>query len=193
MGLVALHHPGRPVTGSLFAIDLNKGLWVEFNTYTPNDLIFSVLVEKGRHIWSALAGEEVPRTEPGFLCGHCPHRAGCPAYTVDGLPELPSEVAQEAAQYLELSKQIAVLKGKAEVLSANLKEYAGGNSLKATTAEGLLVKVSLIPANSSIDSRKLQTTYPQIHADVLKPRAGYARLEVEKIPAALADGLQKAV
>jgi hypothetical protein len=193
MGLVALHHPGRPVTGSLFAIDLNKGQWAEFNTYTPNDLVFSVLVEKGRHIWNALAGLEEPRTEPGFLCGHCPHRPGCPTHAVDGLPELPSEVAQEAAQYLELSQQIASLKVKTERLSANLKTYAGAQNLKTTTAEGLLVKVSQIPASSSIDSRKLQSDYPQVHSEVLKTRAGYARLEVEKIPAAPADGLQKAV
>jgi hypothetical protein len=193
MGLVALHHPGRPVTGSLFAIDLNKGQWADFNTYTPNDLVFSVLVEKGRHIWNALAGREEARTEPGFLCGHCPHRPECQAHNVDSLPELPSEVAQEAAQYLELSQQIAALKVKTERLSSNLKEYAGGNSLKATTAEGLLVKVSQVPTSSSVDSRKLQTTYPQVHSEVLKTRAGYARLEVEKIPVAPADGLQKAV
>lgn len=181
MGLATLHHPGIPVTGSIFAIDLNKGQWTEFNSYTPNDLIFSILVDKGRHIWNALASQEEPGTEPGFLCSHCPHRAGCPAWAVNGLPELPSEVAQEAALYLDLSQQIAALKEKAEVLSANLKAYAGEQSLKAT-AEGLLVKVSQVPASSSVDSRKLKTAYPQIYSDLLKPRAGYARLEVERIP-----------
>jgi hypothetical protein len=169
------------VTGSLFAIDLNKGQWTEFNNYTPNDLVFSVLVDKGRHIWNALAGREEPRTEPGFLCGHCPQRTGCPAHDVSALPELPDEVAQEAAQYLEFSQQIAALKVKTEILSSNLKEYAGEQSLKAT-AGNLLVKVSQVPASTSVDARKLQTAYPQVHLEVLKPRAGYARLEVERIP-----------
>lgn len=191
MSLVALHHPGIPVTGSILAIDLNKGQWTEFGAYTPNDLLFSVLLDKGRHIWNALGGQEEPRTEPGFLCGHCPHRAGCPAHNVDSLPELPAEVAQEAAQYLELSQQIAALKGKAEMLSSNLKEFAGEQSLKAT-AGGLLVKVTQVPASNSVDTRKLQTAYPQVHAEVLKPRSGYARLEVEKIPTALAEADQNA-
>lgn len=181
MGLLELDRPGIPIGGSILALDLNAGDWHEFNSYRPNKIIFNVMIEKGRHIWNALAGQEEPRTEPGFLCGHCPHRALCPAHNVDGLPELPTEVAQEAAQYLELSQQIAALKEKAEVLSANLKTYVGAQSLKATAGD-LLVKVSQVPASSSIDSRKLQSDYPQVHSEVLKTRAGYARLEVERIP-----------
>jgi hypothetical protein len=191
MGLLELDRPGIPIGGSILALDLNAGDWHEFNSYRPNEIIFNVMIEKGRHIWNALAGQEEPETEPGFLCGHCPQRAGCPAHNVEGLPELPIEVAREAAQYLELSQQISALKEKTEVLSANLKTYAGAQSLKATAGD-LLVKVSQVPASSNVDSRKLQTAYPQIHADVLKPRAGYTRLEVERLPIAPVSAVQNA-
>lgn len=176
MGLLQLTlDPTVEIGGSILAVDLNAGTYHEFNSYTPNRLVFAQLVEKGKHILAAARGECSPRTEPGILCGYCPFRTGCPSHAA--ALDLPREILDAGRKYLELNEQKKALETRLDVLKNNILTFADGTFKGAS--DGILINVTSVAESVMIDSGKLKRNYPDIYDQVTKPKAGFVKLEIK--------------
>lgn len=176
MGLLQLTlDPAVEIGGSILVVDLNAGSYHEFNSYTPNRLVFDQLVEKGKHILAAARGECAPRTEPGILCGYCPFRTGCPSHAV--ALDLPREILDTGRKYLELNEQKKALENRLDVLKNDILTFADGTFKGAS--DGILINVTSVADSTTIDSYKLKRNYPDIYDQVTKPKSGYVKLEIK--------------
>lgn len=176
MGLLQLTlDPEVEIGGSILVVDLNAGTYREFNSYTPNRLVFDQLVEKGKHILAAARGECAPRTEPGILCGYCPFRTGCPSHAV--ALDLPREILDAGRKYLELNEQKKALETRLDVLKNDILTFADGTFKGAS--DGILINVTSVAESVMIDSCKLKRKYPDIYHQVTKPKAGFVKLEIK--------------
>lgn len=177
MGLLELHNPGVPIGGSVLAVDLNAGTWKEFNSFTPNKVLFNAMVMKGRHILYSLEAPECADIEPGILCGYCNHRATCPAFS--GEAQLPQEVQNLAARYLEKGKA----KGELDKALRSLKDEIlafTGTRFKGQS-DTLQICVSEVGPSETVDSKRLKEAFPEIYDEVKKERSGFVRLDITKI------------
>ncbi|MDD2273796.1 MAG: hypothetical protein PHH29_16240 [Desulfuromonadaceae bacterium] len=176
MGLLHLTlDPAVEIGGSILVVDLNAGEYKEFNSYSPNKLVFKQLVEKGQHILAAARGECTPRTEPGILCGFCPYRPDCPSHAVG--VDLPPEIHQAGKAYLELNDQKKVIDARLEVLKNDILTFVDGTFKGAS--DGILVNVISVADSVIVDSRKLKSSYPDIYDQVTKPKSGFLKLEIK--------------
>jgi hypothetical protein len=164
------------IGGSILVVDLNAGKYKEFNSYAPNKLVFSQLIEKGQHILSAAQGECTPRTEPGILCGYCSFRQSCPSHAVN--LDLPQEIMEAGRKYLVLNEQKKALESRLEILKSDILTFADGTFKGAS--DGILINVSSVAGSLTVDSSKLKNNYPDIYDQVTKPRAGFLKLEVKQ-------------
>jgi hypothetical protein len=175
MGLLQLVlDPEVEIGGSILAVDLNAGTYREFNSYSPNRLVFDQLMEKGQHILAATRGQCAPRTEPGILCGYCPFRPGCPSHAVG--VELPAEILKAGRTYLELNDQKKALETRLDVLKNDILTFADG--LFKGASDGLLINVTPVAGSVTVDSARLRRDYPDIYEKVMKPKAGFVKLEI---------------
>lgn len=176
MGLLHLTlDPEVEIGGSILVVDLNAGTYREFNNYAPNKLVFNQLMEKGQHILAATRGECAPKTEPGFLCGYCSFRHGCPAHAID--MELPPEIHDAGKAYLELNEQKKGIEARLEVLKNEILTFADGVFKGAS--DGILVNVTSVADSVIVDSKKLKNSYPDIYDQVTKPKSGFLKLEIK--------------
>ena len=176
MGLLHLTlDPEVEIGGSILVVDLNAGDYREFNNYSPNDLVFGQLVDKGRHILAAMRNECQPKTEPGFLCGYCQFRHGCPSHAID--MELPPEVHQAGKAFLELNEQKKTIENRLEVLKNDILSFVNGAFKGAS--DGVLVNVTQVADSVIVDGKKLKSTYPDIYDQVTKPKTGFLKLEIK--------------
>jgi hypothetical protein len=192
MGLLKLNvDPEIVITGSILVVDLNSGEYHEFNSYTPNDVLFAHLVEKGQHILEAMRGEREPDTEPGFLCGYCAHRAGCPSH--DGAQPIPLEVLKTADAYERLQRQKDTLEAGMEVLRNNILDFTGtSQSFRGQEGE-LTIATTVTAATTMLDSNKVKAKHPDIFQECSKPKKGSTKLEVKRIkPVAVPADIAKA-
>ncbi len=184
MGLLQLTlDPAVEIGGSILTVDLNAGTYFEFNSYTPNRLVFDQLVDKGKHILAALRGECVPRTEPGILCGYCQFRSGCPSHSV--IHDLPAEIVAFGRKYLELHEQKKALESRLDVLKNDILVFADGAFKGAS--DGIQINVTPVAESVMIDSNKLKRNYPDIYDQVTKPKAGFVKLEIKPFTPAVAQ------
>ncbi|MDD3293966.1 MAG: hypothetical protein PHG20_04690 [Geobacteraceae bacterium] len=184
MGLLKLNvDPDIEITGSILVVDLNTGEYREFNSYTSNDVLFTHLVEKGQHILAAMRGECEPTTEPGPLCGHCAHRAGCPSH--DGTQPIPLEVLKSADAYERLQRQKDTIEAGMAVLRNDILDFTG-TSQSFRGKEGELTIATTVTADSTmLDSKKVKADYPDVYKECSKPKKGSTKLEVKRIKPAV--------
>lgn len=178
IGMMTEAHPERRITGSILSLDLNAGEYREFDGFANREDIYTLLLDKGRHMAAALRGETDPRAETGVLCGYCDHRGDCPSFSCDPVP-IPADVAQLAQRYIETN----TTKGEAENALKQIKEQIvafTGNRFRGQTNE-FAILVSTIGPSETVDSKLLQSKYPDVFADVLKPKAGFTKLEVREV------------
>jgi hypothetical protein len=180
MGLLELDRPGIPIGGSILALDLNAGDWHEFNSYRPNELIFDVMIEKGLHIWAAMHGHEEPKTEPGLLCGFCPQRKGCPAFSGAAV-ELPAEIENMVDGYHSATQLKAMTERTLETLKGNILSFAGNRFKGTTLDEKLLLNVWEVGPSESVDTKLLKAKFPEVYTQVKRPKSGYTRMEVRTL------------
>jgi CRISPR-associated exonuclease Cas4 len=178
IGMLTEAHPGRRVTGSILSLDLNAGEYREFDEFAHQEGIYSILLDKGRHMASALRGETEPRTETGVLCGFCDQRGDCPAFSCDSV-SIPADVADLAERYLVTN----TTKGEAEKELKQIKEqivaFTGGR-FRGQTDEFAIIVATVAPSET-VDTKLLQAKHPDIYAEVLKPKAGFTKLEVREV------------
>jgi len=178
MGLLELNNPGAPIGGSILAVDLNAGEWREFNSYTPNRVLFDALITKGRHILASLKQPENAQVEPGRLCGYCDYRADCPAFTEDAV-EIPGEIRTLAARYLEKTETKKALDRDIRELKEEILGFTGPDF--RGLSDSLQVCAFEVGPSETVDTRRLKEAFPEVYEKVKKERAGYTRLEVARI------------
>jgi CRISPR-associated exonuclease Cas4 len=178
LGLMTDAHPNRKITGSILALDLNAGEYREFDALSPQPKIYALQLDRGRHMMTAMRGEAEPRMETGVLCGYCDHRHDCPAFSCDPVP-IPDEIAQLAQRYIETN----TTKGEAEKELKRIKEQIvrfTGERFRGQTDEFALI-VAMVGPSEMVDAKLLQAKHPAIYAEVLKPKAGFTKLEVREV------------
>jgi hypothetical protein len=181
MGLLRLlEGPEIEINGSILAVDLNKGVYKEFNSYFPHPEVFAPLIERGKHILSAMRGECEPKPCPSLLCGFCSWRTGCPAHIA---LEIPEEVTDRVVTYEGLDRQKKDLEKRMEPLKNELLAFFGG-SFQGITEDGIAVTTTSIAASDYVDSKKVKKDHPLVYQACKKEKVGYTKLEIKKLPPA---------
>ena len=179
LGLLRMMYPKGEVSGSILAVDLNAGEVQQFNGYRHDEATFNYLFCRGLHLLDALSGKDEPQPSPSLLCGYCQYRDDCPAMSCQNV-ELPPEVDAMVSRYAELNE----VKGKADKELKSLRQaitdFTGVSSFRGRTDRFDLV-VSTVASSMTVDGNILRLQYPDIYPKVLKPRAGYTKLEVKPL------------
>jgi len=98
MGLLAAANPGYTVEkGAILAVNFGSSGMRLFNGYTPQETIFTGLLQRAGAIWKdyqlVMADSSViPAMEIGPLCGYCPFVADCPKFEAEEVRELSESV-----------------------------------------------------------------------------------------------------
>jgi predicted XRE-type DNA-binding protein len=176
MGLAKLIYPDANIRGVILALDLNTGDIREFDTYTPSDTIFNILIDKAHNIWAAINGEADPECEPSLLCGFCEFREDCPVFDRDNLPK---DVWETVHLFAQLKEQENELKTKIEALKEGILKYIGGRKFSATNSElGLTLSVTAPRTSEFVDGKILKEKYPEIFDECKQVREYPASLRI---------------
>lgn len=178
MGLLAMKTPDAEIGGSILAVDLNQGVYREFNGYRPDALTFNLLVDKGQRIKACIDGGETPDVEPGLLCGFCPYRRDCPAFQ-DGAVSIPDAVSQLARIYLDATEMKKEIEQRIDRVKGDILAFTG-SSFKGA-ADDVFINAFAVAPGESVDTKTLKTRFPDVYAQVKKDRAGYTRLEIKAL------------
>jgi hypothetical protein len=127
---------------------------------------------------AALHGEENPRMEIGILCGFCDFRHDCPAFCGEAV-DIPQDVENMARRYAYLSESKGELEKELKYLKGEIIPYFGERFRGHT--DNIAINVTTIGSSETVDSKLLQSGYPEVFMEVKKPRAGYTKLEVKEI------------
>lgn len=176
MGLLALAYPDADIGGSILTIDLNAGTWHEFNSYKPDEITFNLLVAKGRRIKACLDTWETPDVEPGLLCGFCPYRTDCPAFS-EGALVIPDEIQDLAKRHLEATALKKITEKKVSKLKEDILSFTG--TCFKGKSNSLFINTSEVRASETVDAYVLKNRFPEIYQQVKKERAGFTRLDIK--------------
>jgi CRISPR-associated exonuclease Cas4 len=178
LGLVANAFPGAQIRGSILVADLSAGEEREFNSFAPDILLTNYLFKKGRELVEVKAGKRTPGTSPGILCGHCPYRPGCPAH---GDQVIPQEVNDRVAQYEDLDRLKKDIEKRLKPMKQGLIDFFGG-PFQGVTEDGISLAITYVNDSEILDSQELKKNLPEVFKSYSKPKAGYAKLEVKRLP-----------
>lgn len=185
LGMLRIQYPKGHISGSVLAVDLNAGEVHQFNGYEHDDTMFNYLYHRGLHLLDVLNDQAEANCSPSHLCGFCQFRSDCPSMNLPKV-ELPPEIDMIAAKYAELNVAKAAAEKELKSIRQELVDYTGP-SFKGRSDRFDLV-VTTIEGGVSVDANLLKLQFPEVYPQVLKPRAGYSRLEVKphKLPLAKA-------
>lgn len=187
LGLLRMQYPKGEIGGSILAVDLNAGEIHQYNGYQFDEPTFNFLFCKGLHLLDAINGQVEACPSPSHLCGYCQYRHDCPAMTMPKV-QLPSEIEMIATRYAELNDTKSRAEKEMKALRIELTDFTGPSFRGCT--ETLDLNVTTVESSMTVDGALLKRLYPDVYPNVLKARAGYARLEVkprragEKLPEA---------
>lgn len=176
LGLLRIQYPKGDISGSILAVDLNAGEVHQFNGYAYDEPTFNYLYCKGLHLLDALSGTEEARPSSSILCGYCHYRDDCPSFDCRSV-QLPPEVEMLALKYAELNDTKSQADKQMKSIRQELVDYTGTKFRGRT--ESLDLTVSWVEPSLTVDGALLKQNHPEIYPKVLKPRAGYTRLEVK--------------
>jgi len=180
LGLLAVNFPEVEIRGSILASDLSAGEEEEFNSFSPDTTLLDYYLEKGMELIEAKAGKIPPTTMPGILCGFCPYRGGCPAHRDQ---VIPSEITERVTEYEILDHRKKDLEKSLDPIKKELIAFFG-KRFQGVTEDGIAVSTTTIATGETVDSTLLKSDFPDIYKSCTKPKAGYTKLEVRKLPPA---------
>lgn len=180
LGLVAVRFSGHEIRGSIIASDLSAGEEEEFNTFSPDMTLLDYYVEKGKELIEAKGGRITPTTMPSVLCGFCQYRGGCPAHRDQ---EIPPEVTERVAEYECLDRRKKDLEKTLDPLKKELIAFFG-KRFQGITEDGIAVATTTIAPSETVDASLLKADFPDVYKSCSKPKNGYTKLEIRKLPAA---------
>lgn len=182
MGALAKRYPGYTIKGAILPIDLSEGEIDFFNGYTPQETLFSGLLDRAGRIWSdyqtVQSGKEVElKTEVSPLCGYCNHIATCPCFEAEVVPEMAGIVSELQQMQIRGKKLEALIKGYKRKLLAVVEQKgpinSGGSIFRKATrtrkdfANDRLAAF-LAEHGASIDEFKNETTYSFLEIKKIK-------------------------
>ena len=180
LGLLAVNFTEVDIRGSILASDLSAGEEEEFNSFAPDMTLLDYYIEKGKELIEAKAGRSTPTTMPGILCGFCPYRGGCPAHMDQ---EIPLEVTERVAEYECLDRRKKDLEKTLDPIKKELIAFFG-KRFQGVTDGGIAVTTITIAPGETVDAALLKADFPDVYKSCGKPKNGYTKLEVRKLPAA---------
>lgn len=183
LGMLRMMYPTGSITGSVLAVDLNAGEVHQFNGYEHDETIFNYLFHRGLHLLDVLNEQAEADCSPSHLCGYCQFRSDCPSMSLPKV-QLPPEIEMIAAKYAELNGTKTAAEKEMKAIRQELIDYTG-STFKGQT-ERLSLTVSTVADSVTVDANLLKLQHPEIYQQVLKPKAGFSRLEVKPLRPPLA-------
>lgn len=183
LGMLRMMYPKGRITGSVLAVDLNAGEVFQFNGFEHDDVLFNYLYCKGLHLLDVLNDQAEANCSPSHLCGFCPFRSDCPSMSLPKV-ELPPEIEMVASKYAELNGAKTAAERELKAIRQQLLDYTG-SAFKGQT-ERLALTVSTVADSVTVDANLLKLQHPEVYQAVLKPKAGFSRLEVKPLRPPLA-------
>lgn len=175
---------GLSSTGWTLVVLVNREDLSQFVTFLVffDENRYQSCVDRSTLIMNAVASGELPAPEPerGW-CSYCDHRNECPSYsvedkTVDSDAVFPEDVAVDvevkAEEYLELKPLI----DRADKLKDELKNLFLAHSVESAFG----VYVSKTEGRTTVDTKRLQSDYPDIYNALLKKGAASFSLKVAR-------------
>lgn len=168
MGLLRLHYPDKVVDGgplvSCHDDITDYGGATEFH---PE--LFDRLVARGVQMLRHLDEKVLPPPEPDLLCGWCPHRDDCPAFSDLALAPLCDEVLETLARYKRNCQQKKELEAQQRVLRVQLTHYLFGPERRPKKWRGRIgnedemftVDYSVRAGRKTADLAMLEAEYPE--------------------------------
>ncbi|BCO09311.1 hypothetical protein GF1_16870 [Desulfolithobacter dissulfuricans] len=182
MGLLAKKYPDYTVDkGAILCLNLAYGEVAFFNGYTPDENIFSGLMDRARKLWSDYQGmkreEDIElATEPSPLCGFCNYISTCPRFEAEEVPELAELVGildELQARQKELAKEIEYhKKGLLTIVSKRGPIKAGGCFLREVSRNRKVFNMDRLEAFLSENG---------CSPDEFKVNRPYSFLEMKKV------------
>ena len=179
LGLLRLQYPKGEVTGSILAIDLNAGEVEQFTGYLHDEATFNYIFCRGLHLLDVMSGKSEPQPSPSVLCGYCQYRDDCPSRRCQSV-ELPPEIDSMVSRYAKLNTTKSQAEKELKSLRLAITDFTGVTSFKGRNDRFDLI-VSSVASSMTVDANLLRAQYPDIYPKVLKPRAGYSKLEVKEL------------
>ena len=180
LGLMAVRFTGTEIRGSILASDLSAGEEEEFNSFAPDMNLLDYYMERGKELVEAKAGERTPHTMPGLLCGFCPYRDGCPAHRDQ---VIPAEITERVTEYEILDHRKKDLEKSLDPMRKELIAFFG-KRFQGVTDDGIAVATVTVAPGETVDSALLRKDYPDVYERCTKPKAGFTKLEVRRLPPA---------
>jgi CRISPR-associated exonuclease Cas4 len=180
LGLLAVNFTGIEIRGSIIASDLSAGEEEEYNSFSPDMTLLDYYVERGKELIEAKAGRTTPTTMPGVLCGFCSYRGGCPAHKDQ---EVPREITDRVAEYECLDRRKKDLEKSLDPMKKELIAFFG-KRFQGVTEDGIAVATTTIAPGETVDSATLKADFPDVFKNCSRPKAGYTKLEIRKLPTA---------
>jgi len=178
LGVLAKKFSDVEIRGSILASDLSAGEEEEFNSFSPDMTLLDYYLGKGHELIAAKAGKAIPKTMPGILCGFCPYRNGCPAHKDQ---VIPSEITERVTEYEILDHRKKDLEKSLDPIKRELITFFG-KKFQGVTDDGIAVSTTTVAPSETVDAAILRKDYPDIFKSCSKPKAGYSRLEVRRLP-----------
>jgi hypothetical protein len=117
---------------------------------------------------------------PGVLCGFCSYRGGCPAHKDQ---EVPREITDRVAEYECLDRRKKDLEKSLDPMKKELIAFFG-KRFQGVTEDGIAVATTTIAPGETVDSATLKADFPDVFKNCSRPKAGYTKLEIRKLPPA---------
>lgn len=163
MGIVKTLFPQAEIVGSIFVFDL-FGDYEEYDGFVPNQAVFAGLEQRAQLIHQGVKGEVTPKAEPSLLCGHCAHRADCPAWNYDSGMPIPEDVAAIIKEIAELSRASALQDKQIKFLKKELASFLGESRYTGIVDE-ISVKYSYTEPQKAASEEKLALEFPEVFQD----------------------------
>jgi len=180
LGLLAVNFTGIEIRGSIIASDLSAGEEEEYNSFSPDMTLLDYYVERGKELIEAKAGRSTPATMPGILCGFCPYRGGCPAHRDQ---VIPNEITERVTEYEILDHRKKDLEKSLDPMKKELIAFFG-KRFQGVTEDGIAVATTTIAPGETVDAATLKADFPDVFKNCSRPKAGYTKLEIRKLPPA---------
>ncbi|MEM3264933.1 MAG: hypothetical protein QXH07_03150 [Thermoplasmata archaeon] len=170
IGLMKEKYPNADIRGTIFAVNVNSGEYKEYDSFTFNETIYKINIEKAVSLWEKLqkikenGEEEEIETEVGPLCNYCMFKPTCRNFSSD--IQLPDELKDMIIQYKELSQQEKEINRKKEEIKKFVIDYLAVDKYTAKF-EGVRLDINK-QLSKRVDTAYLKENYNDIYNECLR-------------------------
>jgi len=181
IGLVQENFPEKTVDGGPL-ITTHDSVTDYGGVWELNRNLFSELVRKGTMMLRHLDEGTEPEPEPGLLCGYCPYRARCPAFSDVLKPPIRDEVLGKIARYKEIAGAKKALEEECKALKTEIVKALWGKNpprkFRGKAGEDLVLDYGVRNGRKKCDLDVLQAEFPEAYKATVSPGEPYDILQV---------------